>query len=131
MFLNSLDDESKRNFLELAYKLAVSDNEFSESENDILNSFESEMGVTEIPDTSTVDDLIDYFSRKDITVQRIVWLELYGMIMADDKITNEEQEIRNKIEKQFTLQKEDFDKISKAADDLKNVYAEIYHAILG
>lgn len=131
MFLSSLDDESKRNFLELAYKLAVSDNEFSESENDILNSFESEMGVKEIPDTSTVDDLIDYFSRKDLTVQRIVWLELYGMIMADDKITNEEREIRNKIEEQFTLQKEDFDKISKAADDLKNVYAEIYHAILG
>lgn len=130
MFLSSLDDESKRNFLELAYKLAVSDNDYSESENDILNSFESEMGVTEIPDTSTVDDLIAYFSRKDLTVQRIVWLELYGMIMADDKITNEEQEIRSKIEKQFTLQKEDFEKISKAADDLKNVYAEIYHAIL-
>ena len=48
MFLNSMSTDEKDRFLELAYKLAQIDGEYAEEEEEIINSYKAELGITDI-----------------------------------------------------------------------------------
>ena len=126
MFLNSMSNDEKEKFLELAYKLAQIDGEYAEEEEEIINSYKVELGIKEIGDTGSVDDLIDFFGTRDEPVKKIVLFELYGMICADEKIEKSEKDVFEKIKTKFGVSEDLVKQITEVADELQAVYDKVY-----
>jgi uncharacterized tellurite resistance protein B-like protein len=129
MFLNVMEVEERKKFLELAFKLAQVDGDYAEEEEEIINSYKAELGITEIEDTLSIDELISYFSSKNDTVKKVVLFEVYGMILADDKLEKSEEEVFDNIKSQFNISADVVEQIVSVADELQNVYDKLYDVL--
>ncbi len=129
MFLNVMEVEERKKFLELAFKLAQIDGDYAEEEEEIINSYKAELGITEIEDTLSIDELISYFSSKNDTVKKVVLFEVYGMIRADDKLEKSEEEVFDNIKSQFDISADVVEQIVSVADELQNVYDKLYDVL--
>lgn len=129
MFLNLFNQEEKENFLELVFKIANIDENYDEDEEQLINNYKIELGLSDIPDTSSIEILIEFFSEKSEQIQKIVWFELYALIMADDVVAIEEAKIIDLVKNDFTISEESISNIQDLAIDLKKVYERIYDCI--
>lgn len=129
MFLQLLNHEDKEKFLELIYKIANADGEFAEEEQEIVDSYKKELGILKIEDTSDIEGLIEYFWDKVMEIRKIVYFETIGLINADEKIENTENEIIEKMEQAFQLEKTTVKMIECVAKKLQEVYDEVYDVL--
>ncbi|SMC18748.1 hypothetical protein SAMN02745134_00655 [Clostridium acidisoli DSM 12555] len=129
MFLNLFNQEEKENFLELVYKIANLDGNYDEDEKELINNYKIELSISDIPDTTNIETLIKFFSEKSEQIQKIVWFELYAVIMADDVVAVEETKIINLVKNYFTISEDSISNIQDLAKDLKKVYERIYNYI--
>lgn len=129
MFANVMNQSEKEKFLELIYKIAQCDEEYSEEEEEILNNYKAELGMENVNDTDTLEGLVVFFAGKSSELKKIVFFELYGMIMADRKIEKNEAELMEMIEKAFGLPESQYRDIISVAEDLRNVYERIYEVL--
>ena len=93
MFANVMDQSEKEKFLELIHKIAQCDEDYSEEEEELLNNYKIELGIQDVKDTDTLEGLVEFFAGKTPELKKIVFFELYGMIMADGKIASKESEL--------------------------------------
>ena len=128
MFLNVLNQDEKVHFMELLRKVENCDGECAE-EAEIIRNYQIESGITEIPDTKSEDELIEYFTTKSETVQKIIYFELCGLVSADSTISNSENQIMEKIVSAFSLNKQQIEAIMLLVEKLQKVYDEIYDVI--
>lgn len=129
MFLNLFNQEEKENFLELVYKIANLDGNYDEDEKELINNYKIELSMSDIPDTTNIETLIKFFSKKSEQIQKIVWFELYAVIMADDVVAEEETKIIDLVKNDFTISEDSISNIQDLAIDLKKVYERIYNYI--
>ena len=129
MFANVMNQTEKEKFLELIYKIAQCDDEYSEEEEDLLNNYKIELGLQDVNDTDTLEGLVNFFAVKSQELKKIVFFELYGMIMADSKIEEKEAALIEMIEAAFGLPKSQYVDIIAVADDLRKVYDRIYEVL--
>lgn len=131
MFLDVLSKEDKLNFVELAYLIVKCDEEFADEEREVINNYLIETGIKEIPNTEkSLDELMEYFSNRDENIRKIILFEGYGLVLADDKISEQEKEIVDKLTRMANLEEEKSRKIKKLVIDLKKIYDDIYDTIL-
>lgn len=127
MFLSILNEEDKLNFIEFIHLVANCDEDFADEEKEILNNYMIETGIDSIPDIGkSIDDILLYFSKRDDSIKKVVLFEVYGLILSDDKLSKEEKEILNKIDKLSGLNNEEVNKIKELVEELKKVYDNIY-----
>ena len=129
MFLQVMNNEEKQKFLELVYIIASIDGEFAEEEQEIVNSYKNELGLSEIPETSNIDGLVEYFSLKAVEMKKIVLFETIGLINADDKMKKEEADVLIKMTEAFGLDNSSMERIKSAAERLQAAYDEVYNAL--
>lgn len=129
MFLQVMNIEEKEKFLELVYKVANIDGEYAEEEQEIINSYKNELGLSEVSETSDINGLVQYFSVKADEMKKIVLFEIIGLIDADDKIEKEEADVLEKMSASFGLDKSVIDKIKAVAKKLQEVYDEVYDVL--
>lgn len=129
MFANVMNQTEKEKFLELIYKIAQCDDEYSEEEEDLLNNYKIELGLQDVNDTDTLEGLVNFFAVKSQELKKIVFFELYGMIMADRKIESKEKKLIELIETAFGLSEKQYQDIITVADELRNVYDKIYEVL--
>ena len=126
MFLISMSIDEKERFLELAYKLAQVDGNYAEEEEEIINSYKAELGITNIGDTGSIDELIAFFATRNEPVKKIVLFELYGMMCADRKIKEAEKDVFEKLKTKFGVSEKLIRQIIEVADELQAVYDKVY-----
>lgn len=129
MFANVMDLSEKEKFLELINKIAQCDEDYSEEEEELLNNYMIELGLQEVRDTDTLEGLVGFFAGKAPELRKIVFFELYGMIMADAKIEAKEDELIDMIEKAFGLSESQYADIITAAEKLRRAYDRIYEVL--
>lgn len=129
MFLQVMNTEEKEKFLELVYKIANIDGEYAEEEQEMVNSYKNELGLSKVPETSDIDGLVRYFSAKATELKKIVLFETVGLINADEKIEKEEADLLDKMSRAFGLDKDVVDRIKSVAKKLQDVYDEVYSAL--
>ncbi len=106
MFLNRLNDEEQVAFLELAHYLARSDNDFSKSEENIINEYCMEMQIDNIDFDENTFDIDNTLSKiKDNKSQKIVLLEVMALIYSDNYLHIEEKKVLDTIIEKFGLNK--------------------------
>ena len=124
-----MNQEEKENFLELVYKMATCDGVYAEEEEELVTNYKWELNLKDIPDTKTVSELLDYFSEKSNALRKIVFFELYGMVMANGEIEKNEKEIMDELKIKFTLDEKAYADMIMAADMLKDAYDRVYSAV--
>lgn len=129
MFLQVMNNEEKKKFLEFIYKIANIEGDYAAEEQEIIENYKVELGLSEILDTSDIEGLINYFSIKTDELKKIILFEIIGLINADEKIVKEEEELLNKVIVSFGLESETVEKINTAAKKLQAVYDEIYDVL--
>lgn len=129
MFVNLFNLEEKENFMELIYKIATCDGEYASEEEELVNNYKIELGLDYIPDTKSVDELIESFSGKDIRIKKILFFELYGMIMADGIIANKENDILENLKVKLSLDENIYSDIVRVANELQKIYDDVYAVI--
>ena len=104
MFLNRLNDEEQVAFLELAHYLARSDNNFSVSEEDIINNYCVEMQIENIEFNVNKFDIYNTLGKiKNKKSQKNVLLEIMALIYSDNFLHEEERKVLEKILEEFNL----------------------------
>lgn len=104
MFLNRLKKKEKVAFLHLAHHIARSDNNFSESQKEIIGKYCMEMQIEDIKFNEKKFDLKQVLSSiKNEQSQKIVLLEVMALIYSDNFLHEEEEKVLNKMIKVFGL----------------------------
>lgn len=128
MYLTLLNYEQKKVFLGLAYNISNIDGDFSESEQQMIESYCVEMDI-EYSDSDAKKDLETLLSNInsifDNKTIKIVLFELVGIAMVDNKFDNSEREFLKKIFDLFEVDREFLNK----AESLINSYIEVQNNI--
>lgn len=119
MFLNQLDYQEKKMFLDLCIHVAKANDELAKEEKDLINSYCAEMQLPaiELYETEQLSTVLDYFSLADKHVKKIVLFETLGLAYVDGSFDEKEKEIVQKIKDVLGISKKDYDKILKAIND--------------
>lgn len=129
MFATLFTTEEKVKFLALVYACAKCDGTYTEDEEELVNSYKRELGIESIDESAPLDTLIDYFGEKPPQIRKIVFFEIYGMVMSDDKIAKEEMAIMGMMKERFAMDDETYNRIIDAANQLQEAYDLIYHVL--
>lgn len=114
MFLNQLEDDSKKAFLDLALICAKADENLDNKEAEILEIYCNEMGIAKPTKTYKADYIVDSYEndpkKYDSEVREIlakiereprdsiiILFELFIMIHADNLVDNVERDIINRL----------------------------------
>ena len=98
MFLNRLDNNSKEVFLSLAYYISTVDSLYVNIQKTLISKYLQEMNIADIDFDINLFELVD--SVKKVTNkedQKIILIELLGIVYNDGVITNIEKEMLDKI----------------------------------
>ena len=125
MYLNYFSDSDKERFIELAYKLAYSNREFPEVQRKLLGRYKEECGIRFIPNTMTQEELIAFFGGKSDSVRRIVYYEIYMLLISDEEIDADEMKVLKALRSGFAISDEEADKIQELGLTLKKADQEL------
>ena len=129
MFTDVLQEDEKKDFLELIYKMANVDDDYAEEEQFVVKKYMNELDLDEIPDTKDVDEIIKSFGEKSEETRKTVFFELFSMILADDVIEDSEEEFLEKIRQAFKLDADVVKKIEDAAKNYQAAIETVYEAV--
>lgn len=127
MLLHLLNQKEKEFFLEFAYLVAKSDNEFAEEEKMVIQQYRREMNLEVISNETkghNIDEIIFFFKDSLKKIQRSIYIEIYALSLADNDLKKEEDDILNKMQKEFSISDEIKEKTINIVKELKNIYNE-------
>ena len=129
MFVQVMEKEEREKFLELIYKIANIDGDYAAEEEELIDSYKAELELSDIKDTDTIEEIIDYFSLKSESIRKIVLFEVYGMINSDGKIDISEEKIFNLSQEKFGISEQQTKAIINVAEELQEVYDKVYDVL--
>lgn len=129
MFVQVMEKEEREKFLELIYKIANIDGDYAAEEEELIDSYKAELELSDIKDTDTIEEIIDYFSSKSESIRKIVLFEVYGMINSDGKIDISEEKIFNLSQEKFGISEQQTKAIINVAEELQEVYDKVYDVL--
>lgn len=129
MFVHVMGKEEREKFLELIYKIANIDGDYVAEEEELIDSYKAELELSDIKDTDTIEEIIDYFSSKSESIRKIVLFEVYGMINADGKIDISEEKLFNLSQEKFGISEQQTKAIINVAEELQKVYDKVYDVL--
>ena len=89
-----------------------------------------EFDVEKIPDTGSVNDLIDYFSSKSEKIKKIVLFHVIYLIDSDQYLSENETEAFNYLTDQFELGSDIVDSAKELVKDVMDVNLRLSEYIM-
>lgn len=134
MYLNLLNENEKKQFVNLAYNLASADGDYSEAEKILVQSYCQEMNIV-FDENSNIEDteniLLSFQNHSNEQIKRIVIFELVGLVMVDGKYDETEKAIINKIENKFGIERGYSDKCEKVITEYISFQEKINELVIG
>ena len=127
MFLNILDKNERKNFLELATIAIKTDGDMNASESAVFETYRMEMGIQEyILQNKAYDQLLTSFNVSSKKVKRAIMIELAGVLDADEDVNEIEQEWIKKIGADLGFSEAEIRKMLRWAEDFNDLLKEGY-----
>ena len=130
MYLMNLSEKVKKAFLELAYLVAVSDNDYSDDEKLVMEAYKKELQIEY--DLNNLEGNIDpeavvqvLCAEANEAEKKIIVFEITGLAMTDNQYDDEERKMIKQMNAAFKL---DDDYPSKC-EALINKYVELQSQI--
>jgi len=135
MFLKALNNQEKVSFLELALRIAKSDDDFSVEERGMIEEYKYEMkldyDLESIDLEKDINNLIEDFSVSEPATIKKVFIELIGLIMADEKFAESEKGIIKNFMNRFNLSENYLKNVQDWVQELNELYQEGVQLIEG
>lgn len=110
MFLATLENNERKLFLNLAYHAMGLNGEMKEEELEIYQSFQHECNLHNYKaadDTQALESSISDISKLSREKKNAIFIELFGILLADDEICDAERDFMDQLTKAFDY--EDFE----------------------
>ncbi len=107
MYLSMLSEKQKEYFLELAYQMAIIDNDFSEKERTMIESYCHEMriAVPEVIRAGSINEIIESMkSECTMLEKKIIIFEVVGLALVDGNYDETERKVIEEITKIFEIE---------------------------
>ena len=127
MFLNILDKNERKNFLELATIAIKTDGAMNTCESAVFETYRMEMGIQEyILQDKNYDQLLTSFNVSSKKVKRAIMIELAGVLDADEEVNEIEQKWIKKIGADLGFSETEIRKMVRWAEDFNDLLKEGY-----
>lgn len=131
MFLNLLNEKESKNFLELASIAMKVDGVVDESEKQVMQVYRNEMNMHDyVIQNKDVKELITAFQASTKKVKKAVIIELAGVLDADEKIDETEENWILKLGSDWGFRDTEIRKMVRWTQDFNDLLAEGYEYIL-
>ena len=133
MYLNLLNDEQKKCFLDYAYQLANADGHYSEIEQEMMLAYCEEMHISfadrvEDHDVATLVETLKRICTEQ--EKKIILFEALGLALVDNKYNEEENKMISYMQHEFGLN-DDFVEICKVyVEEYIQLQSKINEAVL-
>ena len=106
------------------------DSQYDFDEESFVEQLKFEFDVEKIPDTGSVNDLIDYFSSKSEKIKKIVLFHVIYLIDSDQYLSENETEAFNYLTDQFELGSDIVDSAKELVKDVMDVNLRLSEYIM-
>ena len=132
MYLNLLNEKEKELFLEMAFFLSNCDQDFAESEKQMIDEYRREMSMTEeryqIRKLPLEDSLKNLRDSSQLT-KNAMFLELLALAKCDKNFGSNEQELIATIRDSFCVSEDKYNESLKWVDDMQKLYAKSHRIV--
>lgn len=129
MFLEELNTKERKNFLELAYFTMLSDGVIAEEEQVMFNRFRVELQLSEKDyaiQEKSISTILNEFNASKKRIKKIVMFELWGIMLANHKLDEKQQELVEKIKNEWNLRDFEVNRMKRWVEDFNELIIEAY-----
>ncbi len=132
MFLGRLSEKEKNAFLSLSVHASNSNDVFAEEEKMMIREYCKEMEIPffDIEKTIPLDKVVELFKESELSIKKIVLLEILGLLYSDGVVDDSEKKFVNEYAKKIGLTKEDVEKQTAAIKEYIHVLKKVAEVIL-
>ncbi len=133
MFLNTLNNEEKTMFIDMAVHVSQSNGIIEEKEQSMLDLYCNEMGINSYNRTElhSIDEIKTLFSSSSESAKRIAVFELLGLGYMDGNYDELETSIIKDFATSIGLTKETYNRLNRDIEDYTTVLGFIQNHIFG
>ncbi|GHT97760.1 hypothetical protein FACS1894142_2990 [Spirochaetia bacterium] len=131
MYLGSIEDRLKERVLDLAFLIANSDSNYSDSEKFIIENYEQEMRISYTPRKRELEEILNSLSSANSTDKRKILLEMVALVVADGEYSIAEQTLLKKISGVFNIEEGFLTDAVGIVDDMNILYLKASKLIKG
>jgi len=115
MYLHLLEENEKKDFLELAYHLMGVDGTHQDEEVAIFESYKHECSLHEyiISKQNNLENVINCFKTTSLKTRKIILIELFGIVLADGEVHENEETFITHLATSFNITDEELEKMNK------------------
>ncbi len=115
MYLNLLDEQERKDFLELAHHMMGLDNFHHEEEIQVFESYKHEchMLTYKISRQDNLEDIINHLKNSSSKIKKIILIELFGILLADGEVHENETTFISYLANSFGITSEELEKMNK------------------
>lgn len=130
MYIAMLNEDERRCFLELAHHAVVADHEVVSAEQEILDSYKAECEMPEFaPSGKDITEILVQLRSARPDVHRIILMELYGIVLADDTLAKDEEAIIARIAEGLGISEPELRRMKRWSLDFINVVEDGFRLI--
>lgn len=128
MYLAILTKEEQKLFLELAHHMANVDDDFSSEEAQLTELFRKESNLSEIEyplQHTPLETIFEKLKRSVKINQRMIFIEILGLVFADNTLHEKENELLGKLRELFSVSEAQEKQVKNALTELSEAYRKL------
>lgn len=131
MYLSELNIGEKKNFLELAKFAMGLDGEHKAEEQSVFTSYIQECGLQnyDLQKQDNIDGVIKVLCKSSVQTKRIVMIELFGILLADGDVCDDEEAFMGKLANAFGIEPYEFKRYQRWVEAMNDIVSEGYNLI--
>ena len=132
MYLSELSVAERKSFLEIAYFAMGLNGSYKEQEKAIFESFTHECGMPsyQLKKQDDIDDVIKMLTRSEVKNRRIILVELFGIVLADNEFCANETEFMLRLSAAFDIEVFELKRLQRWVEAMNDLVHEGFSLIM-
>lgn len=131
MYLDLLNKEEQQDFLELARYSMGRNGRHKQEEEEVLLGYKYECQLVEYKEyrQEDIDKIIKNLSASTKKVKKIILIELFGILLADGEVCEQESEFIDMLSNEFQIKEYEVGRIQRWVEAMNDIVQEGYELI--
>lgn len=131
MYLDLLNKQEQKDFLELARYAMKLDGKETEEEEEILTNYKYECHLVEYTAhrQDEIQKIVTSLKASTKKVKKIIMVELFGILIADGEVSQEEAEFIDTLAEQFRIKEYEVARMQRWVEAMNDIFQEGYELI--
>jgi len=131
MYLDLLNRDEQKNFLEIARYSMGLDGEHKAEEEEVLTGYKYECQLVDYTAhrQDEIEKIINNLRASTKKVKKIILVELIGIFLADGEMCDAESNFLNKLSEEFNIKEHELNRIKRWVEAMNDIVHEGYELI--